>query len=194
MPKSPVNLLSTRVVSKKNTNEHGFDQHGTRISSVFDDHTLFWDHGQFSKTFKTHSSSLPEYLFSSGYSQLQSFTTFLMPYYNDMDNWAYMAISKDKELAQLNDGKAIVSDEGSTLIYISDNKIYLDVPVTLTNLVSFFQGMHLRYNDGQGTQDIVTFLRADLLDDMQLHCKIQKTNDLVILVNLKTLNIIENPD
>jgi hypothetical protein len=45
MPKSPVNLLSTRVLSKQFPNENGFDQQGTGITSVFDDHTLFWDHG-----------------------------------------------------------------------------------------------------------------------------------------------------
>ncbi len=45
MPQSPVNLLSMRVLSKQFTNENGFDQKGTGISSVFDDHTLFWDHG-----------------------------------------------------------------------------------------------------------------------------------------------------
>jgi hypothetical protein len=89
-----------------------------------------------------------------------------------MVNWDYMAISKDKEHAQSDDGKAIVSEDGSALVYISENKISLDVAVTLTNLVSFFQGMHLCYNDGQGTQDIVTFLGADFLDDMQLQCKI----------------------
>jgi hypothetical protein len=194
MPKSPVNLLSMRVLSKQFTNEHGFDQQGTGISSVFDDYTLFWDHGQFSKTFKTHSSEIPECLFSSGYSQLQSFTTFFMPYYDDMVDWAYTAISKDKELAQSKDGKAIVSEDGSALVYISDNKVSLVVPVTLTNLVSFFQGMCLCYNDGQGIQDIVTFLEADFLDDMQLKCKIQKSDDLVILVNIDTLDFIENPD
>ncbi len=193
MPESPVNLLSMRVLSEQFTNEHGFDQQGTEISSVFMT-TLFWDHGQFSKTFKTHSSGLPACLFSSGYSQLQSFTTFLMPYYNDTVNWAYKAISKDKELAQLDDGKAIVSEDGSALVYISDNEISLYVPVTLTNLVSFFQGMCLHYNDGQGAQDIVTFLGAEFLDNVQLQCKIQTFNDLIILINLETLNFIENPD
>jgi hypothetical protein len=116
MPKSPVNLLSTRVLSKQFTNEHGFDQQGTGISSVFGDHTLFWDHGKFSKTFKTHSSGLPVCLFNSGYSQLKSFATFLMPYYDDTISWAYTSISKDKELAQLNDGKSIVSEHGSALV------------------------------------------------------------------------------
>jgi hypothetical protein len=61
---------------------------------------------------------------------------------------------------------------GSTIVYASDSKVSIDVPVTLTNLVSFFQGMRLCYNDGQGTQDIVTFLGADFIDDMQLKCKI----------------------
>jgi hypothetical protein len=127
------------------------------ITSVFDDHFLFWDHGQFTKTFKTHSSGLPECLFSSGHSQLQSFSTFLMPYYDDKVNWAYTAISKDKELAQSDDGKAIISDNGSAIVYVSNNEISLEVSMTLTNLVSFFQGMRLHYNDSQGTQDIVIF-------------------------------------
>jgi hypothetical protein len=41
MHKSPVNLLSTRVLSEQFTNEHGFDQQGMGILSVFDDLTLF---------------------------------------------------------------------------------------------------------------------------------------------------------
>jgi hypothetical protein len=45
MPKSLVNILSTRVLSKQFPNENGFDQQGTGITSVFDDHTLFLDHG-----------------------------------------------------------------------------------------------------------------------------------------------------
>ncbi len=105
-----------------------------------------------------------------------------------------MAISKDKELAQSDDGKAIISDNGSAIVYVSNNEIFLEVSVTLTNLVSFFQGMRLCYNDGQRTQDIVTFLGADFIEDMQLKCKIQKSDDLVILVKLETLNFIDNLD
>jgi hypothetical protein len=62
------------------------------------------------------------------------------------------AISKDKELAQSDDAKAIISDNGSAIVYVSDNEISLEVPVTFTNLVSFFQGMRLRYNYGQGVK------------------------------------------
>ncbi len=54
--------------------------------------------------------------------------------------------------------------------------------------------MRLRYNDGQGTRDIVTFLRADFIDGMQLKCKVQKSDESEILINLETLNFIENPD
>ncbi len=66
--------------------------------------------------------------------------------------------------------------------------------MTLTNLVSFFQGMRLRYNDGQGTRDIVTFLGADFVEDLQLKCKIRKSDESETLVDLETLNFIENPD
>ncbi len=45
MPQPPVNLLSSRVLSKQFPNENGFDQKGKGISSVFDNHTLFWNHG-----------------------------------------------------------------------------------------------------------------------------------------------------
>ncbi len=70
----------------------------------------------------------------------------------------------------------------------------LDLPLALSNLVSFFQGMKLRYNDGLGTQDIVIFLGADFVEDMQFKCKIQLSNDSIILVDIETLNFIENPD
>jgi hypothetical protein len=40
----------------------------------------------------------------------------------------------------------------------------------------------------------VTFLGADFVEDMQLKYKIQLSYDLVILVNIETLNFIENQD
>ncbi len=70
----------------------------------------------------------------------------------------------------------------------------MDIPIMLTNLVSFFKDMHLKYNDGRGTQDIVTFLGADFDKDMQIKCKVKLSNDLVILVDPETLNFIESPD
>jgi hypothetical protein len=76
MPKLPVNLLSTQVLSNQYVDENGFDKQGTEVWSAYDTHVLIWDHGQYSKTFKMHSSGLPECLFNSGFSCLNTFTTF----------------------------------------------------------------------------------------------------------------------
>jgi hypothetical protein len=64
----------------------------------------------------------------------------------------------------------------------------------LTNLVCFYKDMRLKYNDGRGTQDIVTFLGADFGKDMQIKCQIKFSNDSVILVDPETLNFFANPD
>jgi hypothetical protein len=40
----------------------------------------------------------------------------------------------------------------------------------------------------------VTSLGADFIDDMQLKCKIRKSDDSEILADLETFNFIENPD
>jgi hypothetical protein len=47
-----------------------------------------------------------------------------------------------------------------------------DFPRTLENMVAFLQGMKLRYNDGSGMQDIVTFLGTDFVENMHLKCKV----------------------
>jgi hypothetical protein len=54
--------------------------------------------------------------------------------------------------------------------------------------------MKLKYNDGQGTRDIVTFLGADFGEVKQIKCQIKLSNDFVILVDPESLNFIENPD
>jgi hypothetical protein len=54
--------------------------------------------------------------------------------------------------------------------------------------------MILKYNDGNRTKDIVTYIGADFVDDMQIKCKIKLSNDTIILVDPKMLNFIENPD
>ena len=77
IPNLPVNLLSTWVLSKQYVDENGFDKQGTGVWSAYDTHVLIWDHGRYSKTFMTHSSGLPECLFNSSYSHLNTFTTFL---------------------------------------------------------------------------------------------------------------------
>jgi hypothetical protein len=132
MPNSPVNLLSTQVLSKQFTDENGINKHGTGINLCHDDHTLIWQHGKCSKTFKTHETGLlPECLFSSGYSCLEAFTATLAPYYNDCVNWAYTSKVKNKNL--------VASDDGQNIVDLNDNKISIDVPVTVENMTTFFK-------------------------------------------------------
>jgi hypothetical protein len=45
MPKLPVTLLSTRVLSEQYVDENGFDNEGTGVCSVYDNHVLFLDYG-----------------------------------------------------------------------------------------------------------------------------------------------------
>ena len=92
-----------------------------------------------------------------------------------------------KELEASNDGAGVAIIQGN-------GDMTLKVPMTLENTVAFLQNMKLRYNNGLGTQDIVTFLGTNFVEDMRLKCKIRLSNDSVILVDIETLNFIENPD
>ncbi len=85
--------------------------------------------------------------------------------YDDAISWAFALKDKLHKLAQLDDGDSIVNDGGSIEFIIGG--VTMDVPLTLTNLISFFDGMHLWYNDGNGTR-VVTFIGADFVDDMQI--------------------------
>ncbi len=101
---------------------------------------------------------------------------------------------KNKALAQ-SDNNAVTSNVDAGIVIVQGNgDVTIDVPLTLTNLVAFLQGMKLRYNDGSGTRDIVTFFGSDFVKDMRLKCKIKLSNDSVILVDPETLNFIENLD
>ncbi len=95
--------------------------------------------------------------------------------------------SKNIELAASTDGAGVAIIQGN-------GDMTLKVPMTLKNTVAFLQNMKLRYNDSLGTRDIVTFLRTDFVEDMRLKCKIRLSTDAVILVDIETLNFIENPD
>jgi hypothetical protein len=70
----------------------------------------------------------------------------------------------------------------------------MDILVTLTNLISFFDSMKLQYNNGNRTRDIVIFGGADFIDIMQIKCKIKLSDDRTILVDPEMLNFIEDPD
>jgi hypothetical protein len=119
---------------------------------------------------------------------LEAFSTILSSFYDDKIRWALASKEKINELANLDD------KDGDNILTIKDKEVTLEVPVTLTNLVSFFKDTKLKYNDGQGIRDIVTFLRADFGEDMQIKCEIKLSNDSVILVDPESLNFIENPD
>jgi hypothetical protein len=155
MPTSSVNLLSTRVLSKKFTDENGIDTHGTGIHLCYEDYTLMWGYGKYCKTFKTHASGLPECLFNSGYSCLETCTTMLASYYDNAVNWAFSSKAKDEDFAN--------SENGNTIVHVSDTAVMIDVPVMVENMSSFFQNMKLRYNDGNRTRDIVIFWKLILL-------------------------------
>jgi hypothetical protein len=186
MPASPVNILSTRVLSRQFADANGIDLHGTGIHSCYEDHTLIWDHGKYQKTFKTHDSGLPECLFSSGYSRLETYSSLISSYYNDGINWAFSSKTKDKAIIESND------EVGSVLI--DGDNVTLDIPATVENMSSFLQGMKLRYNDGNGTRDVVCFLGVDFIDGMQLKCNVRFSDDSTKLVDPETLDFIENPD
>ena len=194
LPDLPVNILSLRRLAELYPDDKGHpDRNGTGINSGYDSHTLYWNKARFNKTFHTASSGLPECLFSSGYSKLNVFSTMMSRVYDDMINWAFASKDKLRDLAQIDEDSSIVGDNGG-IVYADNDGIPLDVPMTLTNLTSFFNGMHLRYNDGKGTRDIVKFLGADFVDDMQLKCSVQLSDDTMLLVDPETLNFIENPD
>ena len=93
--------------------------------------------------------------------QLRLFTTFLIQHYDDSINWAFSSAVKNKELVASNDGAGVAIIQGN-------GDMTLKVPMSLENIVAFLQNMKLRYNDGLGTQDIVTFLGTNFVEDMRL--------------------------
>jgi hypothetical protein len=186
MPTSPVNLLLTRILSKQFTDENRIDTHGTGIHLCYEDHTLIWDHGKYCKTFKTHALGFPECFFSSGYSRLETYSPMLASYYDDAVNWAFSSKTKDQNIADSKDGDVIVHVDGDT--------ITLNIPFTVQNMSLFLQGMKLRFNDKNGTINIVTFIRVDFIKGMQLKCNIRLSDDSTKLVDPEMLDFIENPD
>jgi hypothetical protein len=103
-------------------------------------------------------------------------------YYNDGTNWAFSSKTKDKVIIESNDGDGTVLIDGDT--------VTLNIPATIENMSSFLQGMKLRYNDGNGTHDVVCFLGIDFIDGMQLKCNIKFSDDSTKLVDPETLDFI----
>jgi hypothetical protein len=84
----------------------------------------------------TALSDIPECLFNSGCSQLEAFSTTISRFCNNKNCWVLVSKEKVDELAMLNGGGATVT--------IRENEISMDIPLTLTNLISFFIDMHLK--------------------------------------------------
>jgi hypothetical protein len=148
---------------------------------------LYWNKKQFSKTFSSADLGLLECLFNSGYTWLSAFTSHLAPFYNDKIHWTFASNVKDTDLASDDNGDVIVTVD-------SEGGVSFALPATVDNVVSFMRGMKPQYNDSNGTHDIVTFLDIDYVDDMQMVCLIQQSDDTELLVVLEMLNFIENPD
>jgi hypothetical protein len=114
-------------------------------------------------------------------------------FYNDTINWAFASKDKLNNLAYFDKNDALIVENG-TIVYVTENKISMNVPMTLTNLISFFNGMNFLYNYGNGTRDIVKFVIADIVEDMQIKCKIKLSDNRTNLVDPEMFNFIENPD
>ncbi len=89
-------------------------------------------------------SGLPECLFSSVYLKLEAFSTMIANVYDVAISWAFASKDKLHTLAQLDDGDSIVNNDGGSIVYADDNGIMMDIPLTLTNLISFFDGIQLQ--------------------------------------------------
>jgi hypothetical protein len=50
-----------------------------------------------------------------------------MPYYDDRIQWAYASISNDKDLACTDNGKSILSEDGSAIVYVTNSKVTMTV-------------------------------------------------------------------
>ncbi len=135
----------------------------------------------------TALSGLPKCLFNSGYSRLQAFSTTILKFYDNKICWALASKEKVDELANLD-------DNGGGILTIEEDEVTSDIPIMLINLVSFIKDLKLKYNDGQGTRNIVTFLGADFDKNMQIKCQFKLSKDSVILVDPEMLNYIENQD
>jgi hypothetical protein len=92
----------------------------------------------------TASSGLPKCHFNPGYSRLEAFSTMISHFYDNKICWVLASKEKVDELAMLD-------DNGGAMVTIGENEISMDIPLMLTNLVSFFKDMRFKYNDGRGT-------------------------------------------
>ena len=139
--------------------------------SLFEEHTLFWNHKRFQKTFYTADSGLPERLFNTGFSWLEAYHSKVSRAYDDSISWAFA-----NKVENVEKGESI------------------EVEISAEDVISFLKGMQLLYNDGSGTKEIVQFAGVDYANDLQTLCEIQHQDGSYSTVYPEMLNFIENPD
>jgi hypothetical protein len=187
MPKLPVNIMSTWVLSEQYVDENELDKKGTGVCSIHDDPILF---GIMVNSSKYSGCILLVYL-----------NVFLilaiLIWIPSQHFWcSIMMIQSIWHLLQrIKTLNLQLQMRALEFQILHDNgHVTLDVPLPLTNMISFMQGIKIRNNNGFGSRDIVTFLGIDSVEDMRLKCKIKLSNDLDMLVDIEILNFIENPD
>ena len=113
VPKSPVNILSLRRLAEQFKSDKGsIDYKGTGITSVYQEHELFWDRRRFSKSFITANSGLPELLFNSGYGKFEVYVSKMKKHLDDSVEWSSTSSAKSNDPA---DGTTFVP--GMTIVY-----------------------------------------------------------------------------
>ena len=97
---------------------------------------------------------------------MNAFSTIISKTYDDTITWAYALKEILRDLNGKTDNSPIINDDGG-IVFTNGDSTTIDVPLTL----SFFQGMYVRYNDGNGTRDVVQVLGADFLMTCKLSAK-----------------------
>ena len=146
MPGSPVNILSTRRLAEHFPDSNGNpDCKGTGVASFYDEHVLYWNHKEHTKTFVTATSGLPDMFFNTSFSNYSAYVANITKYYDDTPTWA---LASDSDSAKILPAGA------------------LDASVT-SNL-SFMEGMKLLYFDGSNKRVLVEFVAPVFVPDGQL--------------------------
>ena len=142
MPKSPVNIVSTRRLAELFPDANGnVDKRGTGVSSFFDEHLLTWNHKKHKKTLRTDSIGLPECLFNTGYANYACYTEAISRHYDNSIAWC---LCSDSDVSNVSEGDVI--------------------NITNKKSISFLEGMTLILNDGSGSKSLVKFLRLEVVD------------------------------
>jgi hypothetical protein len=99
MPKSPVNILSTRVLNQNFQIKMVLIDKVQELPQCLMIILFLGIMVNFARLTRLTILAFQNCFFNSGYSQLQSFTTFLQPYHDNMVHWVFVPESKNKAFA-----------------------------------------------------------------------------------------------